>query len=89
MLSETDQQVGKITKKRKYNYQLNFTQALNRMKNSIVLLFIRPRQKIKEYIVHLENLFISNLGLIRPGRYIERKFRKSKRIYPAPYKNSF
>lgn len=89
LMSETGQQVEEITKNRKYNYQLNFTQALNRMKNSIVLLFVRPGQKIKEYIVHLENLFISNLGLIRPGRSIGRKFRKSKRIYAAPYKNSF
>jgi hypothetical protein len=89
LMSETDQQVEIITKNRKYNYQLNFTQALNRMKNSIVLLFIRSEQKIKEYVTHLENLFISNLELIRPDRYIERKFRKSKRIYPVPYKNSF
>ena len=88
-MSETDQQVEKINKNRKYNYQLNFTQALNRMKNSIVLLFIRSEQKIKKYVTHLENLFISNLELIRPDRYIERKFRKSKRIYPVPYKNSF
>ena len=88
-MSETGSQVANFTKDRKYNYQLNFTQALNRMKNSIVLLFVRPWKKIKEYIVHLENLFISNLELIRPGRYIERRFRKSKHIYPAPYKNSF
>lgn len=89
LMSETDQQVKKINKNRKYNYQLNFTQALNRMKNSIVLLFIRSNRKIKEYVTHLENLFISNLELIRPDRNIERKFRKSKRIYPVPYKNSF
>lgn len=42
-----------------------------------------------KYITHLEKLFISNLELIRPNRHIERKFRKSKRIYPIPYKNSF
>ncbi len=44
LMSGSDQQVEAISEKRKYNYQLNFTQALNRMKNSIVLLFIRSNR---------------------------------------------
>ena len=89
LMVQTDHQVKEITKNRKHKYQLNFTQALNRMKNSIVLLFVRSELKIEGYIEHLAKLFIGNLELIRPGRKNERRFRKSKGIYPMPYKNSF
>lgn len=89
LMSETQDQVRQISKKRKHNYQLNYTQALNRMKNSIVLLFTRSKSKIESYLMHLNNLFVDNLELIRTGRHYKRNFRKSKKIYPAPYKNAF
>ena len=84
----TQEQVDDIGVNRKHKCQLNFTQALNRMKDSIVLLFIRSQQKVSDYVEHLIKLFVGNLEIVRPNRKNQRKFRKSKRIYPMPYKSA-
>ena len=59
------------------------------MKNSIVLLFCREKAIVEDYLDELVGLFAANLELVRKDRHYERNFRKSKRIYPMPYKNSF
>ncbi|KEO71817.1 IS4 family transposase [Anditalea andensis] len=74
---------------RKKPYKINFTQALNRMKNSIVLLLYREKETAGIYLDELVLLFSANLEPIRKERNFQRNFRKSKRIYPMPYKNSF
>lgn len=89
LMSETQVQVDQISKNRKHNYQINFTQALSRMKNSIILLFVRPQRKIKIYLSHLKSLFIDNIEPVIPDRHYRRNFRKSVNIYPASYKNAF
>ena len=71
---------------RKASYQLNFTQALSKMKDSVVLLFVRPAYKLKGYIMHLWELFLANIEIVRPNRRNPYNFRKSKRIYPTAYK---
>jgi len=76
-------------KKRKSTYKINFTQALNRMKNSIILLFFREKEIAEMYIEELVLLFAANLEPVRKERNFQRNFRKSKRIYPMPYKNAF
>jgi hypothetical protein len=89
LVASTNELVEQISKKRKRKYQPNFTQALNRMKNSIVLLFCREKEIVKGYLDELMCLFATNLEVVRKERSFERNFRKSKRIYPMPYKNSF
>jgi len=89
LVSGTVERVSQICKKRKRKYKPNFTQALNRMKNSIILLFCREKKIVKAYLDELTILFTANLELVRADRHYERNFRKSKRIYPMPYKNSF
>lgn len=84
-----NEMVNQICEKRKRKYKPNFTQALNRMKNSIVLIFCREIEIAEGYLGELMNLFTANLELVRMNRHFERNFRKSKRIYPMPYKNSF
>lgn len=88
LMSETQDQIEQLTKKRKHQYQLNFTQALSRMKNSVVLLFLRSQKKLKEFIHQLRILFLQNLEIIRPDRHNQRKFKKSKQTYSTPYKNA-
>ena len=80
------QKIKQQTKHCQNEYQLNWTQALSKMKNSVVLLFIRGIEKVKGYIEQLLNLFIANIEIVRPARKNQRNFRKSKRIYPMPYK---
>jgi hypothetical protein len=89
LVSGTDGLVEKKCTNRKSAYKINFTQALNRMKNSIVLLFYREKETAEIYLGELVLLFAANLEPIRKGRCFGRNFRKSKRIYPMPYKNSF
>ncbi len=89
LVCSSDKIVGKICKKRKKKYKPNFTQALNRMKNSIVLLFYREKEIVEKYLDELIELFAANLEVVRKDRHFERNFRKSKRIYPMPYKGSF
>lgn len=89
LVCSADEIVEKICKKRKRKYKPNFTQALNRMKNSIVLLFCREEEIAKGYLNEIIELFAANLEVVRKERHFERNFRKSKRIYPMPYKGSF
>lgn len=89
LICGADEMVKQICEKRKRKYKPNFTQALNRMKNSIVLIFCREIEIAEGYLGELMNLFTANLELVRKDRHFERNFRKSKRIYPMPYKNSF
>ena len=89
LVSSADEIVEKICKKRKRKYKPNFTQALNRMKNSVVLLFCREEEIAKGYLNEIIELFAANLEVVRKERHFERNFRKSKRIYPMPYKGSF
>lgn len=74
------------TKGRKASYQLNFTQALSKVKDTVILLFARPSGKVKEYLFHLLGLFCANIEIVRPNRKNPHNFRKSKRIYPTAYK---
>ncbi len=89
LVNSTNDIVQKICKNRKRKYKTNFTQALNRMKNSIILLFCRDGYIVEQYLNELTKLFVANLEVVRIDRHFERNFRKSKRIYPMPYKNSF
>jgi hypothetical protein len=89
LVSGTNQMVKHRCEKRKRKYKPNFTQALNRMKNSIVLLFCREKEIAEGYLDELTDIFAANLEPVRTDRHYERNFRKSKQIYPMPYKNSF
>lgn len=89
LVNGADEFVETKCEKRKKTYKINFTQALNRMKNSIVLLFYREKETAGIYLDELVLLFAANLEPVRKERNFQRNFRKSKRIYPMPYKNSF
>lgn len=78
--------IEKQIRERKAAYQLNFTQALSKMKDSVILLFVRPVSKVKQYLLHLLELFCANIEIVRPNRKNPHNFRQSKRIYPTAYK---
>ena len=56
---------------KKYTYRINVTQALSKMKDAFVLLFIRSN--IAELLSELLNLFIATIEPVRPGRKYPRK----------------
>ena len=80
------EKIKEQTKNRKAEYKLNFTQALCKMKDTVVLLFLRETGKLSSYITRLWKLFIANIEIRRPNRKNPHNFKKSKRIYPMAYK---
>ncbi len=74
------------SRNKKYEYQLNFTQALSRMKDMIVLLFTKPKPAMEEIIVRLHNLFVKTIEPVRPGRKYPRKPKIQRREFFMCYK---
>ena len=69
---------------RRYDYQLNFTQALSRMKDTVVLLFSKPLSLIESHIERLHQLFLTLVEAVRPGRKFPRKAKvQRKGFYPC------
>ncbi|MFZ2398423.1 MAG: IS4 family transposase [Smithella sp.] len=70
---------------KKHLYRINVTQALSKMKDSLVLLFIRSN--IMELLSKLHCLFIATIEPIRPGRKYPRKHSVQKRGFFPCYKS--
>lgn len=73
--------IDKKYQKRKYRYQINWTQAMGKMKHSAILLFIRDN--IIELIKRLQQLFINNVIPIRPDRKYPRNHKPKRHFYMA------
>lgn len=56
---------------KKYSYQINFTQALSKMKDVIVLLF--SQSNVIDLLEKLHSVFIATIEPVRPGRKFPRK----------------
>ena len=67
-----------------YPYQLNFTQAISKMKDTIVLLFNRPLDVVKHLLSDLHDLFVITAEPVRANRKYPRNHKIQKRgFYPA------
>jgi hypothetical protein len=76
--------LNQSTNPRKYDYQVNFTQALSRCNETLVTLFSCSRSKIKILIEGLFKLFQQTVEPVRPGRKNPRNHRiKLRKYYPA------
>lgn len=71
---------------RKYDYQINFTQALSKAKGVIGLLFHETASKVALLIVDLQHIFQRTIEPIRPGRRYPRNHRPSQRKFFPAYK---
>ena len=71
---------------KKYAYQINFTQALSKTKNVIVLLFQRAKKKVLQLISELQKIFTQTIEPIRPGRKYPRKHKVNQRKFYMSYK---
>jgi hypothetical protein len=70
------QSKGKI-----HEYQINFTQALSKSKDTVILLFERSCETTLEIIKGLHENFIINPEPVRPGRKFKRVHKINKRSY--------
>jgi hypothetical protein len=82
----TRNSVNEISEGRNFRYQVNFTQALSKMKSTIILLFNRPIDSVKEIVSKLQDIFIKTLEQVRPGRKFERAHKIRSRIFYGSYK---
>ena len=71
---------------RKYEYQLNMTQAISKSKDTLFLLFERPREIILQLITDLHAVFMAATEPIRPRRKFKRKHKVNKREHYMSYK---
>jgi hypothetical protein len=71
---------------RKYQYQINFTQALSKSKGVIGLLFHETALKIVQLIAGLQEIFQRTIEPIRPGRKYPRNHKASVRKFFPAYK---
>lgn len=73
-------------KKVKHPHQVNFAQALSKMKHVIVLLFQKPLQALEPMIMDLHDIFQRTTEPVRPGRSYPRTHKVSVRRFSACYK---
>jgi hypothetical protein len=71
---------------RKYDYQINFTQAISKSKDVIALLFQQTTSKLIQLIESLQDIFLKTIEPIRPGRKYPRRHNVSCRKYFLNYK---
>lgn len=78
--------IEETTKHRKRDYQLNFTQALSKMKHTVVSLITacHPDRLLKALVA----LFAKTVEPIRPDRSFERKKSREKRKFHRCYKST-
>ena len=69
---------------KQYTYQINMTNALSKMKDTIVLLF--QRTAILPILKRLWQVIIQTIEPIRPGRSYPRKKRVKRRRFAMTYK---
>jgi hypothetical protein len=71
---------------RKYQYQINFTQALSKSKGVIGLLLYEATSKVVQLVADLQHIFQRTIEPIRPGRKYPRKHKTSVRKFFPAYK---
>ena len=78
--------VRQASEGKKYEYQINFAQALSKTKDVIVLLFDRSKEVAILLISQLHEIFIKTIEPIRPGRKFPRNHKVHRRCFYYCYK---
>ncbi len=84
----TRKEIIKKSENLKYRHQINFAQALSKMKNTIVLLFSCTRNLVISYIEQIRTIFIQTTESIRPNRQYPRKHRVKQKRFHFEYKTA-
>jgi len=86
LASPAQEVVKNESEDKKYEYQINMTEAFSKSKDTLILLFARPCEVVGQLIRDLHALFMSATEPIRPGRKFERKHKVNKREHYMNYK---
>jgi len=79
--------VRQASEGKKYEYQINFAQALSNTKDVIVLLFERSKEAATQLITQLHEIFVKTIEPIRPGRKFPRNHKVHRRCFYLCYKS--
>jgi hypothetical protein len=82
----TKDEIDRLSKRRNFRYQINFAQALSKMKHTIVLLFTRPVEQVKLIITKLQKIFSQTVEQVRPERSFKRKHKVKLKKFHFAYK---
>jgi hypothetical protein len=82
----THQIIAQTNKNKKYEYQINFTQALSKSKGTLALLFDSSIKKMVCLISDLHDIFVKTIEPIRPGRKYPRNHKSYKKCFYLNYK---
>ena len=80
LIHQAQEELDNKASTRKYSYQINFTQALSKIKDTIVVLF--QKADLSELIDSLLELFKVTTEPMRHGR----KFPRNKKVKPKKYR---
>ena len=86
--STTKKEIIEKSENLQYVHQINFAQALSKMKNTIVLLFKRSTEKVSDLVEQLRTLFIQTTEAIRPDRKYPRNHRVKQKRFFFEYKTT-
>lgn len=86
IVNSTKDDIKKLSEQRLCDYQINFTQALSKMKNTIVLLFIRSSEHMQRLVTKLQTIFIQTTERVRPGRKYIHKLKSNRKKFHLAYK---
>ena len=86
--STTRKEILKKSETLKYVHQINFAQALSKMKNTIILLFNRSLQEATKLVEKVRIIFIQTTEAIRPNRKYPRKHRVKQKRFFNEYKTT-
>jgi len=79
----------KKTRHRTLKYQINFAQALSKMKHRLVCLILQAHDDILELIKQTINYISTTIESVRPGRSVPRRLKNAKNdIHFPAYKSS-
>ncbi len=89
LVNEAQKKADKITSHRKRSYQINFAQALTKMKNTLVNLLELTAHQLHKRLNILINYIACTIEPIRDGRSYKRvKRRPNKKAYYVTYKRA-
>ena len=86
--STTKNEIAKKSEPLMYVHQINFAQALSKMKNTIVLLFKRSIDIVAELVKDLRTIFIQTSEAVRPNRKFPRNHRVKQKRFFFEYKTT-
>jgi hypothetical protein len=84
----TKEEIVKKSESLTHVHQINFVQALSKMKNTIVLLFKRSHKKVVDLVEQLRTIFIQTTEAVRPNRKYPRNHRVKQKRFFFEYKTT-